>query len=109
MFKPANEALLPSLKDLVRQRLISFTKHKRPTSSEDLEVLYAANQLGMNARDSFANSAWFNTILSFGKRGRENQLSRDETRGPLAQNNNKPAEVLRLKRESEEKSVHLIY
>ena len=39
VFKPANEALDPSLKDLARQGLISFTKHKRPISSEDLEVL----------------------------------------------------------------------
>ena len=69
----ANEALDPSLKDLVRQRLISFTKYKRPISSKDHEVLYAANQLGLNAPESFANSTWFNTILYFGKRGRENQ------------------------------------
>ena len=48
-----NEALNPSLKYLARQRLISFTKHKRPISSEDLEVLYAANQLGLNAPESF--------------------------------------------------------
>ena len=57
--KPANEALNPSLyKDLARQELISFTtwKHKRPISSENLEVLYAANQLGLNAPESFANS-----------------------------------------------------
>ena len=74
VFKPANEALNPSLKDLARQRLISFTKHKRPISSEDLEVLYAANQRDLNPPKSFANSAWFNTILYFGKsRGRENQ------------------------------------
>ena len=53
--------------------MISFTKHKRPVSSEDLEVLYVANQLGLNSPESFANSAWFNTILYFGKRGRENQ------------------------------------
>ena len=50
--KPANGALNPSLKDLARQELISFTKHKRPISSEDLEVLYAANQLGLNAPES---------------------------------------------------------
>ena len=65
LFKPANEALDPSLKDLARQGLISFTKHKRPIFSEDLEVfevLYAANLLGLNAPESFANSAWFNTI-----------------------------------------------
>ena len=67
----------PSLKDLARQGLISFTKHQRPISGEDLEVLYAANQLGLNAPESFANS--FSTL----------------------------AEVLHLKRESDEKSVHL--
>ena len=50
-----------------------FTKHKRPISSEDLEVLYAANQLGLNALESFSNLACFNTILYFEKRGRENQ------------------------------------
>ena len=52
-----NEALNPSLKDLARQGLISFTKHKRPISSEDLEVLYAANQLGLNPPESLASSA----------------------------------------------------
>ena len=73
VFKPANEALDPSLKDLARQGLISLTKHKRPISNRDLEVLYAAHQLGLNVPESFANSAWFATILYFGKRGRENQ------------------------------------
>ena len=34
---------------------------------------HAANQLGMNAPESFSNLACFNTILYFGKRGRENQ------------------------------------
>ena len=73
VFKPANEALDPSLKDLAaRQGLISFTKHKRPISSEDLEVLYVAYQLGLNTSEILANSAWFNTLLYFGKRGREN-------------------------------------
>ena len=71
VFKLVNEALNPSLKDLGRQGLISFTKHKRPISSEDLEVLYAAIQLGLNPPESFANSAWFNTILYFGKKGLE--------------------------------------
>ena len=61
VFKLANEALNPSLKDLARQGLISFTKYKRPIFSEDLEVLYAANQLGLNPPESFANSAWFST------------------------------------------------
>ena len=63
VFKLPDEALNSSLKDLARQGLISFTKHKRPISSEDLEVLYAANQLGLNPPESFANLAWFNTIL----------------------------------------------
>ena len=102
VFKLANEALNPSLKDLAQQGLISFKKHKRPISTKDLEVLYAANQLGLNPPESFANSAWFiNTILYFGKRGRENQ--REMKPGALQlNNNNKPAEVLHLKRESDE-------
>ena len=94
VFKLANEAL-------ARQGLISFTKHKRPISSEDLEVPYVANQLGLNPPESFANSTWFNIILYFGKRGRENQ--REMIPGALQlNNNNKPAEVLHLKRESDE-------
>ena len=101
VFKLANEALTPSPKDLARRRLISFTKHKRPISSENLEVLYAANQLGLNPPETFANSAWFNTILYFGKRGRENQRKMIPSALQL-DNNNKPAEVLHLKRESNE-------
>ena len=73
VFKPANEALDASLKDLARQGLISSTKHKRPISSEDLEALYAANQLGLNPPESLVNTAWFYIILYVGKRGRENQ------------------------------------
>ena len=84
VFKLANEALNPSLKDLARQGLISFKQHKRPISSEDLEVLYAANQLDLNPPESFANSAWFNTILYFGKRGGD-KPTRDETRCSSAQ------------------------
>ena len=100
VFKLANEALNPSPKDLARQGLISFTKHKRPISSEDLEVLYAANQFGLNPPESFANSAWFNTILYFGKRGPENH-QREIKPGSLQlnNNNNKPAEVFHLKLE----------
>ena len=71
--KPANEALDASLKDLARQGLISSTKHKRPISNEDLVALYAANQLGVNTPESLVNTAWFYTILYFGRRGRENQ------------------------------------
>ena len=101
VFKLANEALNPSLKDLALQGLISFTKHKCPISREDLEVLYAANQLGLNPPESFANSAWFKTILYFGKRGRENQREKKPSALQL-NNNDKPAEVLHLKRESDE-------
>ena len=54
--KYSSQQTNPSLKDLARQGLISFTKHQRPISGEDLEVLYAANQLGLNAPESFANS-----------------------------------------------------
>lgn len=72
-FKPANEALDASLKDLARQGLISSTKHKRPISKEDLEAFYSANQLGLDTLESLVNTAWFYTVLYFGKRGRENQ------------------------------------
>ena len=61
VFKPANKALDPSLKDLARQGLIFFTNHQRPISREDLEVLYAANRLGLNTLRSLGNSAWFYT------------------------------------------------
>ena len=57
------EAVDPSLKSLARQGSISFTKHKRPISIEDLKVLYAAVQLRLNNPESLADSAWFNTIL----------------------------------------------
>ena len=72
MFKPANEALDPSLKDLARQGLISFTKHKRPISSEDLEVLYVVNQLGLNAPERIRHG-----LTPFSTSEREK--TRDET------------------------------
>ena len=72
-FKPANEALDASLKDLAQQGLITSTKRKRPISSEDLEALYAANQLGLDTAESLVNTVWFYPILYFGKRGHENQ------------------------------------
>ena len=49
-----------------RQGWISFTKRKRPVSSEDLEVLYVENQLGLNAPDSFRHSL---TSFSTSERG----------------------------------------
>ena len=66
-FKPANEALDASLKDLARQGLISSTKHKRSIFKEDLEALYATNQLGLDTPESLVNTSWFYTVLSFGK------------------------------------------
>ena len=72
-FKLGNEALdasLKSLKDLARQGLISSTKYKRPISKEDLGALYAANQLGLDTPEILVNTAWFYTVLYFGKRGR---------------------------------------
>ena len=70
--------------------IISFTMHKRPISSK---VLHAANQLGLNAPESFVNSAWFNTIFYFGKRLRKERPwkpTRDETRWPLCTSQLKP-------------------
>jgi len=64
-FKPANEALDASLKDLARQGLISSTKHKRSIFKEDLEALYATNQLGLDTPESLVNTAWFYTVLYF--------------------------------------------
>ena len=72
-FKPTNEALDASLKDLARQWLISSTKYKRPISKKDLEAFYAANQLDLDTSESLVNAAWFYTVLYFGKRDRENQ------------------------------------
>ena len=56
VFKPANEALDASLKDLGRQGLITSTKHKRPISGKELEALFAANRLGRNTPKSLVNT-----------------------------------------------------
>ena len=74
-FKPANDVLDASLKSLARQGLISSTKHKPPISPEDLERLYSTNQLGTETPQSLVQTAWFNVLLYFGRRGRENQRS----------------------------------
>ena len=65
-FKPGNEALDASLKDLAQQGLISSTKHTRPISKEDLEALYAANQPGLDTPESLINTARLYTVLCFG-------------------------------------------
>ena len=87
-----------------------FTKHKRPISSKDLEVLYAANQLGLNAPESCVNSAWFNTIFYFGKPLRKERSwkpTRDETRWPFNSSKQQQASWSTSSRESDENSVHL--
>jgi len=48
--------------------LITSTKH-----SEELEALYAANQLSLNTKESLVNTAWSYTILYFGKRAHGKQ------------------------------------
>jgi len=48
-------------------------KTQAPISNKDLEALYRAIQLGVNTPESLVNTAWFYTILYFGRRGRENQ------------------------------------
>ena len=63
VIKPANEPLDASLKDLARQELISFTKHKRPISSKDLEALCATNQLGLNTPESLHGK--YNMVLHY--------------------------------------------
>ena len=79
VFKPANEALDASLKDLARHGLISSTKHKRPISNEDLEALYTANQFGLNTAESLVNTAWFlhHSLL---RKKRPRKPTCDETR-----------------------------
>ena len=59
-----------------------------------------------NTAESLASSGWFNTILYF-REERPWKPTWDETRWPSAQNNNKQAEVLLLKRGRDENSVHL--
>ena len=62
-FKPGNEALDASLKDLAQQGLISSTKHTR---YKVLEALYAANQPGLDTPESLINTARLYTVLCFG-------------------------------------------
>ena len=44
---------------------------------------------------------------TFGREAANVKQTRDKTRWPSAQNNDKPAEILHLKRENDEKSVHI--
>ena len=87
VIKPANEPLEASLKDLARQGLISFTKHKRPVSSKDLEALYAANQLGLNAPESLHGK--YNMVLHYSLLRKESlwKPTREKTEWPSPQNN----------------------
>ena len=76
------EALDP--KDLGRQGLTSFRKHKRPISSENLEVLYAANQLGLNAPESLQIRHGLTHSLL--RKERPWKQTRDKTQWPSTQN-----------------------
>lgn len=80
VFTPANEASDATLKDLARQGLISSTKPKRPISKEVLEALYDHNRLSLDNREGLVNTAWFYTVLYFGRRSRENQRDLKATR-----------------------------
>ena len=51
---------------------ISSTKHKPALIPQDVEVLYEKKQLGLETPESLLQTAWFNIMLHFGKRGREN-------------------------------------
>lgn len=72
-FNPANKALNAHLVELARQGKISSTKHKEAMVPKDVEILYDKKQLGLETPESLLQTAWFNIMLHFGKRGRENQ------------------------------------
>ena len=71
-FKPANEALNAHLVELTREGKISSTKHKPALIPQDVEILYEKKQLGLETPERLLQTAWFNIMLHFGKRGREN-------------------------------------
>ena len=71
-FKPANDALNAHLVELAREGRISSTKHKPALIPQDVEILYEKKQLGLETPESLLQTAWFNIMLHFGKRGREN-------------------------------------
>ena len=71
-FKPANEALNAHLVELSREGKISSTKHKTAMIPRDVEILHENKQLGLETPESLLQTAWFNLMLHFGKRGREN-------------------------------------
>ena len=71
-FKPANEALNAHLVELSREGKISSTKHKTAMIPRDVEILHENKQLGLETPESLLQTAWFNIMLHFGKRGREN-------------------------------------
>ena len=71
-FKPANDALNAHLVELAREGKISSTKHKPALIPQDVEIFYEKKQLGLETPESLMQTAWFNIMLHFGKRGREN-------------------------------------
>ena len=71
-FKPANDALNAHLIELAHEGKISSTKHKPALIPQDVEIPYEKKQLGLETPESLLQTAWFNIMLHFGKRGREN-------------------------------------
>ena len=70
--KPANEVLNAHQVEFAREGNISSTKHKAALIPQDVETLYEKKQLGLETPESLLQTAWFNIMLHFGKRGREN-------------------------------------
>lgn len=75
-FAESNAVLNAFVKDLRNSGLISGIVHKKPISSEEIQLLYSSGQLG--AADSqipaqLMQTVWFYVSFYLGKRGRENQ------------------------------------
>ena len=70
-FKPANDALNAHLVELTRKGKISSTKHKLALIPQDVKIFNEKMQPGLETPESLMQTAWFNIMLHFGKRGRE--------------------------------------
>ena len=70
-FKVADDALNANLIKLAREGIPS-TEHKPAVVRRDVELLCEKKLLGLETPESLLQTAWFNIILHFEKRGREN-------------------------------------
>lgn len=80
-FNKANETLNALCKDMMKRAQITPVVHKVPITSEQMQELYKAQQLGEATTTNPAQllrTAWFYITLYFGKRGRENQRKLDK-------------------------------